>query len=321
MLCILGLVDLGDKIIPDYSLSPEEVYRHTVLAAINRKGYLDALFYKSHRGYPSSSSSWMPDWSKVPAPQVTMWDSIEKRVSSLRCFQASGTFSANAQLLENGVLALKGVAIDDVVQVCALPPGPQTYFWSKKELVEVEGSQLRTDHCKVEEFAGLFGDRLKPYVSGGDVRTAFWMTCYAWVRNESEGFLRLKPSDYETYQRWRTWIEEATDDFGEYPHELWSCDLLNRFINLYHTRRFFKTRKGNFGLGLPDTAIGDKVFILAGGRAPFVLRPEERTCIDNGVERPCHSLVGFAYLHGMMDGEGVEGIKAGKEEWQDVYLC
>jgi len=58
-------------------------------------------------------------------------------------------------------------------------------------------------------------------------------------------------------------------------------------------RCFFTTSSGYIGLGPRDTRCGDYVAIFLGGNMPFVVKDESTH----------HSLVGEAYVHGIMDGE------------------
>jgi hypothetical protein len=59
-------------------------------------------------------------------------------------------------------------------------------------------------------------------------------------------------------------------------------------------RQFCLTEKGMMGL-LPFAAkVGDSVGVFAGCRIPYILRASEDE----------YKIVGDAYLHGMMDGEG-----------------
>lgn len=75
------------------------------------------------------------------------------------------------------------------------------------------------------------------------------------------------------------------------------------FEKFYGDRRMFCTEKGYLGTA-PWTALdGDVVMLVAGAKVPYVFRPSKRT--KGGWE-----LVGEAYCHGFMFGEGtkMEGI-------------
>ncbi|KAK4220649.1 hypothetical protein QBC38DRAFT_525501, partial [Podospora fimiseda] len=62
------------------------------------------------------------------------------------------------------------------------------------------------------------------------------------------------------------------------------------------------TRGGYLGL-VPDSArIGDEVWIVPGVRTPLILR-YKGVDLDHGEQR--FQKVGAAYIHGIMQGEGV----------------
>lgn len=92
----------------------------------------------------------------------------------------------------------------------------------------------------------------------------------------------------------------------EVEQKLWtSKDPLfeDVFEKFYADRRMFSTEKGYLGTA-PWTAVeGDVVMLVAGANVPYVFRPSERT--KGGWE-----LVGEAYCHGFMFGEGtkMEGV-------------
>jgi hypothetical protein len=76
-------------------------------------------------------------------------------------------------------------------------------------------------------------------------------------------------------------------------------------------RRFFTTRNGHIGLTSPDSLPGDRVCIFLGGDTPFIIRENAPASAEKGTR--VWSLVGEAYVHGLMDGETlnkgkIEGI-------------
>jgi hypothetical protein len=56
----------------------------------------------------------------------------------------------------------------------------------------------------------------------------------------------------------------------------------------------------HIGLGPSDTRTGDKLFLLQGGKTPFVLRPKDPRAYPNTE----FEVVGDCYIEGMMDGPG-----------------
>lgn len=82
-------------------------------------------------------------------------------------------------------------------------------------------------------------------------------------------------------------------------------------IFIHHTgRRIFKTIGGRVGFGPANVEAGDCVCIFSYARTAHILRPTA------DVERKTYTIIGEAYVHGMMHGE-VEEL--GLEE-QDITL-
>ncbi|KAK3690275.1 heterokaryon incompatibility protein-domain-containing protein [Podospora appendiculata] len=64
---------------------------------------------------------------------------------------------------------------------------------------------------------------------------------------------------------------------------------------------FFVTRNGLIGVCHSKVEVGDAVYVLLGGRMPFVLRPSKGH--EESIKSPCYEYVGQTYVHGFMDGE------------------
>lgn len=63
----------------------------------------------------------------------------------------------------------------------------------------------------------------------------------------------------------------------------------------------FITRKGTLGFGPSNLEEGDKLWVLRGGKVPFILRSKkEEAAADH------FALVGPAYAHGIMFGEALK---------------
>ena len=101
--------------------------------------------------------------------------------------------------------------------------------------------------------------------------------------------------------------------------------FLERAQQIVWGRRFFKT-KGNkskdkeplFCLGSPDVKAGDMICIIFGCSVPVVLRKVS----TGGASH--FEFIGECYVHGMMDGEALEGMKpsypyGGKKSWVTTF--
>lgn len=68
-------------------------------------------------------------------------------------------------------------------------------------------------------------------------------------------------------------------------------------------RRLFRTKNLTLlGTGARSLRAGDEIWILAGGRVPYILRQVEAKGANQTAFPPAHSLVGEAYVHGIMHG-------------------
>ncbi|KAK0672168.1 heterokaryon incompatibility protein-domain-containing protein [Cercophora samala] len=97
------------------------------------------------------------------------------------------------------------------------------------------------------------------------------------------------------------------------------------FQKRYGKRKLFFTEKGYLGLGPASCKVGDVIAILPGAEGPFVLRHGHPECDDDDENKgkgneteQVMSLVGQAYVHGIMNGEAVEEDGF---ELQDIELA
>ena len=81
------------------------------------------------------------------------------------------------------------------------------------------------------------------------------------------------------------------------PSSIWELEFRRLSLLFSSTRRIFRTHENYLGNGPKNARPGDQVWILAGAKIPFVLRPQE-----NGK----YVVLGDAYVHGIMHGEAFE---------------
>ncbi|KAF5557526.1 het-6-heterokaryon incompatibility [Fusarium mexicanum] len=105
----------------------------------------------------------------------------------------------------------------------------------------------------------------------------------------------LKDDDQMDHQ-----MEEAVDEDAD----LYQSTM--HHISWY--RRLFLTEGGYLGVAHPSCQPGDEVVLFSGGRVPFVVRRGSAEC---------KSIVGEAYVHGIMDGELLDSADA---KWEDLHL-
>lgn len=86
-------------------------------------------------------------------------------------------------------------------------------------------------------------------------------------------------------------------------------------IIVFRGRKIFRTKKGYLGNACQHVEVGDEVYILQGGRLPFVLRRDKEvqgipTATGQNDYLPVHRTLqgykligGDAYVHGVCDGQ------------------
>lgn len=99
--------------------------------------------------------------------------------------------------------------------------------------------------------------------------------------------------------------------------------MLNKVFSITSYGRYLvSTEKGYIGWAPVQCRKGDVIAVLAGGKVPYVLRPEP-TAIpleEKGDERECYSILGDAYIHGIMDGEAVRECEKRGGDWEEIVL-
>ncbi|KXH25918.1 heterokaryon incompatibility protein [Colletotrichum salicis] len=125
-------------------------------------------------------------------------------------------------------------------------------------------------------------------------------------RHESREFVSILSSKF---QKAHSELIPSLDEIHQIVHYVLAhpdvghpSQLQGPLGRAYHTlmtpivmdRRLFITDEGYIGLGKLSSHVGDEVWVLVGGKVPCVMRPIE--------DKKRFSLVGDAYVHGLMDG-------------------
>jgi hypothetical protein len=190
-------------------------------------------------------------------------------------------------------LQLTGVFVDEVEQV------PNSIYQVPDDM-PIFTSALY-DYAKrcvdlLTEWRNQHGDP-DTYITGGTWESALSRTSIGDLTMGEFPIERAKPV-HETY----------LDDLRSAPESKARGPVIESFKSIVPNHAFFVTKKGYIGMGPLDTRPGDQVWVLYGGLVPFVLRgvgADKR----NGEARE-FTLVGDAYVHGVMDGEAVRDGEA-----------
>lgn len=218
-----------------------------------------------------------------------------------RWFSACGAEKFQGRLLNQGTtLALRGVMIARVEKVGITTICPEVMDAAYEQLSHQIHSwtDLLLDYLQMNP-------TLTVYHNGLSYQTAFWRTLVGDLVTDEFPLRRATREDVALVSQFH-----GTHGWTEIRPSL-RCMVLNH--------AFFITEEGYIGIGPPDMRESDEVWVLAGGRMPFVLRHEhERTLEEGTADRSCERvLVGDAYVHGLMDGEAEQCLR---DAQQDVHL-
>lgn len=161
-------------------------------------------------------------------------------------------------------------------------------------------------HCKVRNDPGMILNQRMLPVEGKDPALEF---------EDTDPFLK----DY--FHRLENDISEPMPAvYGD------TNEFVRAFVTCCSHRRFFITKKGLLGVGPRATRVGDNAAVVAGGSMPFVIRRTNLIVLREGAltfdfEDPSlyrHYFIGPAYVHHLMNGEGVPQVEPGNFEWKMI---
>ncbi|PKS06155.1 hypothetical protein jhhlp_007472 [Lomentospora prolificans] len=284
---IFALLNLaGDKdhftAFPDYSMTVEEVYKE-VARRILDKGCIDVLMYCQVPRKIDSLPSWVPDWSmEIRHPNShPIWSTP---------FQASGSETSRPKFPSDDVLELQGIYVDRIKEIGRT--------WNPNWLQPINKEEMKAYLKSIRDFCDRsprirVGDELADTARIAILDAPSW---YDWPPSSRSGSECIE--GYEALmQTLDTPSPQKSGQDGENQSttlDPWYEDEFTR----QHTRRSFLTSSGYVGVGPLHAQVGDEVCVFLGGKTAYLVRSRE-----GGF----HSLVGEAYVHGIMYGELVKG--------------
>ena len=132
-----------------------------------------------------------------------------------------------------------------------------------------------------------------------------------YTRHEAFGRLMLGDLVREHRQKLHDWASnEDTEDAWSWAESGRQNRLRDRDLRYMPSNQsFFVTRLGRIGFGHWESKPGDQIWILHGGRVPFILRPRANE------KNLGYDFVGWCYCQGIMRGElFAEGSEVAPEQ-------
>ncbi|TGO36479.1 hypothetical protein BHYA_0123g00070 [Botrytis hyacinthi] len=321
---LLGILATKEvnSIHPDYSIDIALLYGNIVVDIINEARNLDILSQLWPRKWHDTGilagkgPSWIRDWTAERPPHVLV-DTVSERHRLFPVFSASGKSSAMVKERRKSEITLRGIFLNSL-QV--LGRANDVEADNDEEMAETykEWRQLAQSETQF--------DQRYPSSSRTTIYSdAFSQTLCMSIASElsqsnnpaSEYQYRRVSNDFQAHKSCHLWWEseiEGTPRLG--GKQLLNAENANsdimRFHGLVyfatHMRRFFIAKEPRWiGLVPMDAQIGDQLFLLEGGKVPYILRRME------GEEE--YKIIGDCYVHGIMDGE-----EWNSDELQDVIL-
>ena len=313
ILALLGLADEGienperdaDKIEVDYSKSREEVYRNVTRLLIDRNQTLETLAFIQHTSLravtKSGAISWVPRWHLSIRSFKAAYPRSSMRPEHYSYKSHGNTTVTLGQGSNNNRIRPRGVAISNV-SMCSKVMWFEGEHSTKRNAIREFWKAL---HCH-------YGTSKTYAHTGESLGDAFVLTCMAGTHEEIaakdwgsfSSFCRGFKNSYQLgdgpllslpFSESRHWIIPGSD-----------------VRDACRGRRLFLTETGHLGLGPAGLQREDPVVVFLGGEVPFILRKM--------AHEEAFQLVGYCYVHGLMDGETSQRLELRSTE-KNFELC
>jgi hypothetical protein len=273
---LLGLPrsDNSSLLIPDYSLSPEEVFLRFTVFCIEQ--YKDLTILALATGTELQGVSWCRDWRFTDDGSFESVLLAKHPITANSCSASGSRAPAFKADLSRRILSIQGYEVDTIARngdfYQALGHRGVNWDVALQSWERVVGSLLSEDPA-----SGLAFNRT--------------ITADCWLN---------EPLD------WRKRIVAT----NKTPRSAEDIRYEETIKSACYNRRFFVTKNGRFGLGPWNLKVGDAICILLGGKTPFILRQcNDRARKTSHMKEEegasgYHKLIGETFVHGMMYYEG-----------------
>jgi hypothetical protein len=285
---LLGLIEQRDfpRIRPDYGLTVDQVFIGAMRTLIEHSH--NDLRYFTGSGFNSGQyniPSWVRNFSAGIDSDGATYEVFRHKAYPL--YDAAYSTESDVKVLSDKVPTLAGTYVD-TIKLIGSPVQKRlwTHVW---EVANEWHNSVFTSKSQ----------GLDPMMT-----RELWRILISDVVEESEKWRRATKND-KSGKAMAAWLEGT-------PRVNDECSVIapdarhRSIMTATHGRAMCRTSQGHVGLCFPDTRPGDEVWVLHGGRVPFVLRPiKEHLKEDASVTTDTYALIGEAYLHKFMDGEAV----------------
>ena len=278
----------------DYALDTAELYKRVTLDYIeSNKSLVCMIGRRGETHVCQNVPSWAIDWVRPPdLRQQTSryWDHAFRY--PWFCCDNELALSMHRQH-GNSSISLDGIYIDTITIL-----GQATFL--KEDTVDNDLSveDLRATIKHWLQIANPCQPSDGMYIGGGTWQDAFWRTLIGdLITSDAQPQRKAEPADHESF------IAFCNPDSPD-PE---SSDLYDSLRSFLINQSLVITQQGYMGIGPWNSEVGDELWVLFGGRVPFVLRPY--TTCDLNESLKSYTLVGDCYVHGCMQGQLMTRLK------------
>jgi hypothetical protein len=310
---VYGIVGLTaarhDGFTVDYSRTVSEVYRDVVHYVVRKSESLQIISVPKAKCHPDWLPSWAPDWSQGSGGFSFSFDYNDFDAALGNPVEA--TFDSTGR-----VLRVQGMSIAIIESVAM----PLNYLRGGFSFENYNFYHLLYSICSWHELAkeAEGGEAYR----GKAFQDVICMRPYADHELDNEGshilensaaaieqYMPKHPLDgmlHDALRRWQNKVREQ--DRTVMVNQ--ACHDLDAATCWFNGRRFFLSSSGQMGVAPHIAEVGDIICILFGSPCPVILRPHDGY----------HTVIGDAYVYGLMYGEAMEGLSDGKYTTQEFEL-
>ncbi|KAI0912514.1 HET-domain-containing protein [Ustulina deusta] len=267
--------------------------------------------------WPEDTPSWVPDLTAMDDEARHNMEVMRYRAPFLNLYNACGTLTYKSTKDDPvGKLHLAGVCCDTIEKI-----SNSTLYRTLESDIDIIKDW--------RDMAGMEKDPGKAYVGGDTVSEAFWRTLCLDIYTsavpsggQARSIRRAGAKERDAHLMY-WYVALTAPKVGIQSRQARLVKRIFEFpdhVSKAIARRgFFISRKGYMGLAPLNIEVDDRICVLAGSRAPFIVRPVQQ---DDGqtTSRLVCRLLGDSYVHGLMDSEASRLVDGGILEVEDFEL-
>ncbi|CAI6332213.1 unnamed protein product [Periconia digitata] len=270
----------------DYNKDLQEIYIETAVGILTRTESLDFLSYAGFRDLSTPLPSWVPQWHADPRTHL-LSAGEEDQFSASDGLDVGGNDEEPIFQVYDKKLRVHGIHCDVIDWV--------SQDWARADLNSKPGLRIKQTWSKIKDRAYV--------IYGHSILQALMRTLVGGDESETttqdfSSFWRILWDDKAPYSQLlqstaTTVAEDKLEESALFSAQAWYA---------LKGRKIFQTKGGYIGIGPQTLEKGDSLFVLCGGKVPFVLR-------NSGSDG--YRLVGEAYVDGIMQGQVVHWLRPG----------